>query len=81
MASGRSPKVLWLRPGPIRDRAWVRTAIDAFLLARMEDAGFAPSPEAERTTLLRRLYLDLLGLPPQPDDMDEFLGDDRPDAW
>jgi hypothetical protein len=60
-----------LRPDPpaVAHRAWVRSPIDAFILARLEREGLEPSPEAPRETLLRRLSLDLTGLPPQPDEL------------
>jgi hypothetical protein len=60
---------------------WVRNPIDRFILARLEKQGIAPSPEADRITLLRRLYLDLIGLPPSPKDIADFLSDKRPDAY
>lgn len=60
---------------------WARNPIDRFILARLEKEGIAPSPEADRTTLLRRLYLDLIGLPPSPRDIDEFMNDARPGAY
>ena len=56
------------------------TPIDAFLLAGLETEGFAFSPPADRTTLLRRLYLDLIGLPPTPEEADRFLADETPGA-
>jgi hypothetical protein len=59
----------------------VRTPIDAFLLAKLEAKRLTYSPDADRTTLARRAYLDLVGLPPSPDDLDAFLADDRPDAF
>ena len=65
----------------VRDRAWVRDPIDAFILARLEAEGIAPSPEADRVTLIRRLNLDLLGLPPTPAEVDAFVGDRGPDAY
>src|SRR6185369_16901123 len=49
---------------PVKNRAWVKNPIDAFILARLERAGIKPSPEADRVTLIRRVHLDLLGLPP-----------------
>ena len=55
--------------------------IDAFILARLEREGLTPSPEADRTTLIRRLSLDLLGLLPSPDDVHEFVSDKEPDAY
>src|SRR5215467_12358119 len=62
-------------------RTWVRNPIDHFVLARLEKEHIAPSPEADRVTLIRRLSLDLLGLPPSIREVDEFLHDDRPDAY
>ncbi len=61
----------------VKDRTWPRNPIDAFILARLEKEGLAPSPEADRITLLRRLSLDLVGLPPAIDDVDRFVGGDR----
>jgi len=61
--------------------AWPRTPVDAFLLARMQTEKLHPSPEADRRTLIRRLYFDLLGLPPSPDEVAAFLADDSPDAY
>jgi hypothetical protein len=59
----------------------VRGPIDAFILSRLEDAGLAPNPEADRSTLIRRLSLDLTGLPPLPEDVDAFLLDNASDAY
>jgi mono/diheme cytochrome c family protein len=64
----------------VRD-AWGRDPIDAFVLARLQKEGLKPSPEADRATLLRRLSLDLTGLPPTPEEVDAFLADKRPDAY
>ncbi|MBX3747272.1 MAG: PSD1 domain-containing protein [Verrucomicrobiae bacterium] len=66
---------------PVRDTAWVRNPIDAFILARLESRQLHPSPEADRITLLRRVALDLTGLPPSPEEVDAFLADSRPDAY
>lgn len=60
---------------------WIRTPIDAFLLAKMTENGLQPSPEADRRTLIRRLSFDLLGLPPSPQDVTEFVADAAPDAY
>jgi mono/diheme cytochrome c family protein len=60
---------------------WVKTPIDAFVLARLEAAGLQPAPPAEKTSLLRRVYYDLTGLPPAPDEVDAFLKDTSPDAY
>ncbi|MFN0054472.1 MAG: PSD1 and planctomycete cytochrome C domain-containing protein [Planctomycetales bacterium] len=59
----------------------VRTPIDAFVLARLRDKGLRLAPEADRLTLLRRASFDLIGLPPTPEAIDEFLNDARPDAY
>jgi hypothetical protein len=65
----------------VRERNWVRNPIDAFVLARLEKANIDPAPAADRPTLLRRLSLDLIGLPPTPAEHDAFLDDTRPDAY
>ncbi|MBI3697397.1 MAG: PSD1 domain-containing protein [Acidobacteria bacterium] len=65
----------------IRKQAWTQNPIDRFVLARLEAEGIEPSPEADRRTLLRRLSLDLIGLPPKPEETAEFLTDPRPDAY
>ncbi|MCA8968002.1 MAG: DUF1549 domain-containing protein, partial [Planctomycetes bacterium] len=65
----------------VQRAAWPRNPIDAFVLAAQEAAGCGPSPEADRTTLVRRAYLDLTGLPPTPDEAEQFLLDNRPDAY
>lgn len=65
----------------VHDESWVSNPIDAFILARLEHEGLTPSPEAERITLLRRLSLDLLGLPPSIEDIERFLADTRPAAY
>ncbi len=59
----------------------VRNAIDAFLLAKLDEKGLSFAPEADRLTLVRRAYLDLIGLPPAPAEVDEYLADTAPDAW
>jgi hypothetical protein len=66
---------------PVKDARWVRNPIDRFILARLEREGMAPSPEADRVTLIRRLSLDLLGLPPSLAEIDAFASDPRPDAY
>jgi hypothetical protein len=60
---------------------WARTPVDRFILATLRDRGLAPSPEADRRTLLRRVSFDLTGLPPTPEETDEFLADASPDAY
>jgi len=64
-----------------RDRAWVRNPIDAFVLARLKKEGLRPAPRADRTTLVRRLYFDLLGIPPTPTEVSAFVNDRSPDAY
>src|SRR4051812_26100744 len=61
--------------------ASVRTPVDNFILARLEKENLRPSPGAEKVTLLRRLYLDLIGLPPTPQQVDAFLSDRSTDAY
>jgi mono/diheme cytochrome c family protein len=68
-------------PPPVRDARWVRTPVDAFVLAGLEEHGLRPAPEADRATLLRRLSFDLLGLPPAPEEVDAFVNDPAPDAY
>lgn len=65
----------------VRNASWVRTPIDAFILQQLEAKKLAPSPEAPRETLLRRVSLDLTGLPPTPQELTDFLSDKRPDAY
>src|SRR5215471_13659940 len=65
----------------VRNRAWPRNSVDNFILAKLESGGIAPSPEAGKATLLRRLSLDLTGLPPTPEEQRAFLEDTRPDAY
>jgi len=60
---------------------WVRTPIDAFVLAKLEAAGLSPNPPADRRTLFRRLSYDVTGLPPTETEMAEFLADQSPDAY
>ena len=64
-----------------RNKAWPRTDIDKFILARLEMEGLKPSPEADRVSLIRRVYFDLIGLPPSPEQVAAFVKDRRPDAW
>jgi hypothetical protein len=65
----------------LRQKDWPRNAIDAFVLARLEAAGLKPSQPADRYTLARRLYLDLIGLPPTPEEADAFVQDPSPNAY
>src|SRR5262245_8902442 len=65
----------------VKQTSWVRTPVDAYIQYRLEAAGLSPSPPAERLALLRRVYLDLVGLPPSPEEQDRFLSDSSPDAY
>lgn len=66
---------------PLGDAEQARTSIDAFILRRLEQANLRLSPAADRPTLVRRVYFDLVGLPPTPRQIDAFLSDERPDAY
>ena len=65
----------------VENKAWVRNEIDAFVLSRLESEGLAPSPQADKATLVRRVYLDLIGMPPTIDEMEAFLADAAPGAY
>jgi hypothetical protein len=65
----------------VANATWAANPIDRFILARLEKEGLAPSPEADKTTLLRRLSLDLTGLPPMPEEVDAFLNDKSSKAY
>ena len=64
-----------------KNQRWVRNPVDAFILAKLDGEKLTPSPEADRTSLLRRLSLDLIGLPPTPQEVEAFLADKSPDAY
>ena len=68
-------------PPAVKQADWARNEIDRFILDRLEADGISPSPEADRATLVRRLYFDLTGLPPTVAQIDEFLNDPAPDAY
>jgi hypothetical protein len=65
----------------VSDKTWPRNGIDRFILARLDKEGLKPSLHADRTTLIRRVSLDLTGLPPTPQEVDDFLKDDNPQAY
>ena len=65
----------------VKKKEWVRNPVDAFILARLEAAGLEPAPEAERRALIRRLSLDLTGLPPVPEEVEQFANDSSPQAY
>ncbi len=64
----------------VKNVSWPQTPIDRFVLAEMEHRGLSPSPPADKRTLLRRLTFDLIGLPPTPEELDDFQGDNSPEA-
>jgi Protein of unknown function (DUF1553)/Protein of unknown function (DUF1549)/Planctomycete cytochrome C len=68
-------------PPAVKSSGWTRNAIDQFVLARLEANGLQPAPEADRATLARRLWLDLLGLLPPVGELSRFVADPRPDAY
>ncbi|MBL8755162.1 MAG: DUF1553 domain-containing protein [Planctomycetes bacterium] len=86
-ATSQQPEHWSLRPPvrppvpAVRQTAWPRGDLDRFVLAALERAGLAPAPEADRATLLRRLTLDLTGLPPTPEELAAFLDDRAPEAY
>jgi hypothetical protein len=87
-ADKSTPTRHWAYAPPIRvpppavgNPAWARNPIDNFVLARLEKEGLAPAPEAPRETLIRRLYLDLVGLPPSVAEVDAFVADTSVNAY
>lgn len=88
VASGAEYQPHWsfiapTRPTPptVKNTAWVRTPVDAFVLARLEKEGLSPAAEADRRTLARRVSLDLTGLPPKPELVEAFVNDADPTAY
>lgn len=77
--SFQPPRVMPLPP--VRDSAWPQRRIDTFILAEQEKHQLAPSPRADRRTLIRRASFDLIGLPPTPEEVEAFVNDPRPDAY
>jgi mono/diheme cytochrome c family protein len=65
----------------VTDRSWSRNGMDRFVLDRLERSGFSPSVEADKATLIRRVTLDLTGLPPTPEEVAVFLADDSPGSY
>ncbi len=68
-------------PPAVRQTRWVRNPVDQFVLAKLEAAGTSPSPEADRATLIRRVYLDVLGVLPSPAEVNQFKNDSAPGAY
>ncbi|MCX6380081.1 MAG: PSD1 and planctomycete cytochrome C domain-containing protein [Armatimonadetes bacterium] len=88
IAAGAEYKPHWAFIAPkqvalptVKQTKWVRNPIDNFILSSLEKTGLTPSPSADKATLLRRVSLDLIGLPPTPEDTEAFLKDKRPDAY
>jgi hypothetical protein len=69
------------QPPRVQQEQWCRAPLDAFVLARLEAQGLTPAPPADRRTLIRRLYVDLLGLPPAPEEVEAFVHDSGVDAY
>lgn len=68
-------------PPAVSNASWVRNPIDNFVLAKLDAAALRPAPPAAKRTLARRVYFDLIGLPPSPEEMNAWLADDAPDAY
>ena len=68
-------------PTSIKDNSWAETDLDKFVLAQIEKKQKSPKPRADKRTLVRRLALDLTGLPPTPEEISKFLADESPDAY
>jgi hypothetical protein len=68
-------------PPAVHNSAWLRTPVDAFVMAQLESHGLLPSPRADKRTLIRRVTYDLTGLPPTPDEVGAFVHDDDPEAY
>ena len=65
----------------VQDASWVKNPVDAFILSKLESKGLKPAPPASKRALLRRVYFDLIGMPPTPAEMDAFQSDAAPDAY
>jgi hypothetical protein len=70
-----------VNPPAVEPTEWVRNGIDAYILAKLQEQGLKPAPEAAKRTLIRRIYFDLIGLPPTPGEVDAFLNDQDPRAY
>ncbi|PYT32723.1 MAG: hypothetical protein DMG57_00855 [Acidobacteria bacterium] len=67
-------------PG-VKRKEWVKNPVDAFILSKLEEKGLEPAPTANRRALLRRVYFDLIGLPPSPEEIEHFINDPSADAY
>lgn len=65
----------------VKDQAWVRNPIDAFILAKLEEKSLRPAPPADKATLLRRVYYAVTGLPPSPEEVEAFVANSSPNAY
>jgi hypothetical protein len=88
IAAGANYQVHWAYVPPrrpalprVKDSTWASNPLDLFILARLEREGLRPSPPAGKETLLRRFALDLVGLPPTPEEIDAFVADNSADAY
>lgn len=86
--SNEDPKAWWAFQPPrkadspaVSDPRWRRNPIDAFVRAKLDEAGIAPAPRADKRTLIRRVYLDLVGMLPPVEEVEAFVADESPDAW
>ncbi len=68
-------------PPAVKDAAWPKSDLDRFVLAKLDEKGLTPAADADKRTLLRRVYFDLVGLPPAPADVEAFVNDASPDAF
>jgi len=68
-------------PPAVKDASWCRTPVDRFILAKLEAKGIAANPPTDRRHLIRRAYLDVIGLPPSPEEVESFVNDPDPAAW
>lgn len=88
IASGAKWQEHWAYEAPkrpelpaVKNKAWPENEIDYFVLARLEKEGLKPAPDADKTTIARRVTLDVTGLPPTPEEVDAYLGDKSPEAY
>ena len=88
VATAEPEKKHWAYVPPVRpslpevkNKSWARNSIDLFVLSRLEKEGLQPSPDTDRARLIRRVSLDLIGLPPSIEEVDAFVADKNPDAY